>query len=237
MKITELAALVQVRNHILTVLNDKSVTNRDEFRPLNDIRLKLDKKFVEIVKDLDVDCIFQNQLTLVKVGDSSYTPSPKDLECWRDFFDQSQKDSDFKIFTHSPVSVTQLEVDPKGKVQVVPAAEPRTIEVSPNISITTSLDESSVKDIDNQISLPIETNVSTDNCIQNVVDVKIESAVVEDVAKPILIPKEVKKEVAEKARKAKQKAASEDPDISEAIQRQKEELKKQGRSNKKVNKE
>lgn len=268
MKITDLAALVQVRNHILTVINDKSVTNRDEFKPLNEARLKLDRKFVEIVKDLDADSIFPNELTLVKVGDSNYTPTPQDLEYWKEIFEEAQHDKDFKIFTHSAVSVTQLEIDPNSKISVVPAVEPRTIEVSPNISITKKSQlnlpfdavevspvskeealkgvESSGRSGDRASSMEIAVDTLSDlaggyaDKLEEKLDkleeqgVKIAPALVEEAVKPIQVPEEVKQAAVEKARKAKQAAAAEDPEIADAIARQKAELKKQGRSNKKV---
>jgi hypothetical protein len=55
MKLNDLADLVIVRNHILTVLNDKSATTKEEFRPLNAMRILLDKQFVKEVQDLNFD--------------------------------------------------------------------------------------------------------------------------------------------------------------------------------------
>lgn len=241
MKISDLAALVQVRNHILTVINDKSVTNRDEFKPLNEARLKLDKKFVEIVKDLDIDSIFPNELVIIKVGNN---PSAQELEHWRDIFEASRNDPDFKIFTNDAVSVVQLSVDPKSEVRVCPVIEPVIL---PNISIDQK-----------QISLPVEgsersgdrassfemaadvltevANTEIKKLEESLVkiqeqNVTIAPALVTEAAKPIQAPEEVKQ--AEKTRKVKLAEASQDPDIAAAIARQKEELKQQGRSSKK----
>lgn len=146
MKLSDLAALVTVRNHILTVINDKSVTEKGEHRYLNKVRLELDKKFVSIMKtyatekdgkiESDVNPLFPNALTLVKVGGNGYSPTPKDLEHWRDIFEEAQHDKDFKIFTHDAINVTQLEIDADSQVRVRPTVEPRTIEVSPNIART-----------------------------------------------------------------------------------------------------
>jgi hypothetical protein len=58
MKISDLADLVVVRNHIGIVLNDKSVSEKTDFRKLNDIRIKLDKEFIKAVKDLNFDNLF-----------------------------------------------------------------------------------------------------------------------------------------------------------------------------------
>jgi hypothetical protein len=246
MKIQDLAALVQVRNHILTVINDKSVTNRDEFKPLNEARLKLDKKFVEIVKDIDVDSMFPNELLIVKVG---HNPSVQELENWRDIFEASRNDPDFKIFTHDAVSVVQLSVDPKSEVRVCPAVEPASIEVSPNISIAKQLPlpfESSGRPGDRASSFEMAADALTEVANTEIKkleeslvklqeqNVTIAPALVAEAAKPIQAPEEVKQVVVEKARKAKLAEASQDPDIAAAIARQKEELKQQGRSNKKV---
>jgi hypothetical protein len=249
MKITDLAALVQVRNHVLTVINDKSVTNRDDFKPLNEARMKLDKKFVEIVKTLDVDSIFPNELLLVKV---SGNPTSKELETWRDLFEASRNDPDFKLFINDGISVVQLSIDPKSEVRVCPAIEPRSIEVSPNISIAKKV----------QLNLPFQTqekpadptlSIATDVLTEvangeikkleaNLAkleeqNVTIAPAVVAEAAKPIQAPEEEKLAVVEKVRKTKLTEASQDPDIAAAIARQKEELKIQGRSNKKVKKD
>jgi hypothetical protein len=159
MKISDLAALVTVRNHILIVINDKSVTNRDEFQPLNKVRIALDKKFVDIVKafsyekddkvEANVDGIFPNELTIVKVGGNGYSPTAEELEQWRKIFEEAQNDPDFKIFTHDAINVTQLEVGPNSEIKVRPAIEPRTIEVSPNLSIVKK----------GQLNLPFDIDV------------------------------------------------------------------------------
>lgn len=53
--ISDLAAMIAVRNHILIVMNDRNVTNRGDFHPLNKARVEIDKHFVEQVKKLDFD--------------------------------------------------------------------------------------------------------------------------------------------------------------------------------------
>jgi hypothetical protein len=58
MKLSDLANIVVVRNHIGIVLNDKSVSEKTDFRKLNDIRIKLDKEFIKAVKDLNFDNLF-----------------------------------------------------------------------------------------------------------------------------------------------------------------------------------
>lgn len=62
MKISDLAALVTVRNHINVVMNDKGVSSKDDFRPLNDIRIKLDKKFIVVLRETNIDDLFTDQI-------------------------------------------------------------------------------------------------------------------------------------------------------------------------------
>lgn len=201
MKITDLAALVQVRNHILTVINDKSVTNRDEFRPLNEARMKLDKKFVEAVKTLDVETLFD---------DSS------EYEYWKSVFKESQKpdkkDTTFPYHPQKLDSQLPLPFDNETDNEVLKDAANALTEIA----------GSDVQKLEEKLDKLEEQNV------------KIEPALVEEAAKPIQAPEEVKQAAVEKARKAKQAEAAEDPEIADAIARQKAELKKQGRSNKKV---
>ena len=51
-----------------------------------------------------------NPLTLVKIGGGAdnYKPTPADLEQWRQIFEESQYDKDFKIFTHDGVNVERV---------------------------------------------------------------------------------------------------------------------------------
>lgn len=49
-----------------------------------------------------------NPLTLVKIGNQEFRPSPVDLEHWRNVFEEAQYDKDFKIFTHDAVEVDRV---------------------------------------------------------------------------------------------------------------------------------
>jgi hypothetical protein len=49
-----------------------------------------------------------NPLTLVKIGNQEFRPSPVDLEHWRNVFEEAQYDKDFKIFTHDAVTVDRV---------------------------------------------------------------------------------------------------------------------------------
>jgi hypothetical protein len=55
-------------------------------------------------------------ITFVKIGDDTYKPTPKDLEDWRDIFEDATNDPDFKIFTHPGVEVKSI---PVGKIIAV----------------------------------------------------------------------------------------------------------------------
>lgn len=81
MKINDLASMVSIRNHIYTVLNDKSVTSRDEFPALNQARIKIDKKFVSVIIN-EIDTILADSdelaMSLVNGDESSVSSSSKD---------------------------------------------------------------------------------------------------------------------------------------------------------------
>lgn len=49
-----------------------------------------------------------NPLTLVKIGDQDFRPTPQDLENFRNIFEGAQYDKDFKIFTHNAVTVEKV---------------------------------------------------------------------------------------------------------------------------------
>ena len=51
-----------------------------------------------------------NYLTLVKIGDENYRPTPADLEHWRDVFEEAGKDPNFTIFTHPGVEVDIIRI-------------------------------------------------------------------------------------------------------------------------------
>lgn len=55
MNIADLAAIVTVRNHINIVMNDKTVSSKDDFKPLNEARIKLDKKFIEALRNISIE--------------------------------------------------------------------------------------------------------------------------------------------------------------------------------------
>ncbi|MFA5759538.1 MAG: hypothetical protein WC942_09320, partial [Clostridia bacterium] len=49
-----------------------------------------------------------NPLTLVKIGNQDFRPTPVDLEHFKNIFESAQYDKDFKIFTHDAVNVERV---------------------------------------------------------------------------------------------------------------------------------
>jgi hypothetical protein len=62
MNLHDLAALVEVRNHIPVLLNNKNLTTKGDFRLLVNAMNKLDQQFVEAVKALDYYNLFPQQV-------------------------------------------------------------------------------------------------------------------------------------------------------------------------------
>jgi hypothetical protein len=70
------------------------------------------------VEEVDVPADDDNFITIVKVGDSGYKPSAKDMEAWRQVFEKAKNDDEpeFRIFTHPAVEITRI---PIGKIIAV----------------------------------------------------------------------------------------------------------------------
>lgn len=49
-----------------------------------------------------------NPLTLVKIGNDNYKPTPADLEAYRETFTEASYDKDFKVFCHDAVNVERV---------------------------------------------------------------------------------------------------------------------------------
>jgi hypothetical protein len=184
MKISDLASIVAVRNHINVVMNDKSVTTKDDFKHLNDARNKLDKKFVAELKN-DIEDFFSNDLLIVKVGDSENIPTAK---------------------------TAPIDID---TVSVPQTPEQTTIELSNggNIKIT-SKETISIK---GQLSLPLNEEPKVCGFLE---------------------PSELN-DNDDKYKKTEKSVSDEESElalIAERVKAQKELLKKQGRSNKRVSK-
>jgi len=183
MKIADLAALVSVRNHILVVINDKSVTNRADFAVLNTARMNLDKKFVEGVKGLNMDALFAVETRPVEVSPKTTLQIPLP-------FNTPEKDTDEEV-------KEAVEVLVKGDVAVL---------------------KSSLKKLEEQA-------------------VRLVPSVVESVADPIQAPEELKKDLVKASVEKPLMSVDQDPEFQEALKRQKELLSKQGRSNKRIQKD
>jgi len=49
-----------------------------------------------------------NPLTLVKIGNGEFRPTPADLEHWREIFESAAQNKDFKIFSHDAISIEKI---------------------------------------------------------------------------------------------------------------------------------
>lgn len=49
-----------------------------------------------------------NPLTLIKIGNQEFRPTPADLEAWRSVFEEATLDKDFKVITHDAVDVQRV---------------------------------------------------------------------------------------------------------------------------------
>jgi NACalpha-BTF3-like transcription factor len=83
MKLSELADLVTVRNHINAVINDQGLVPKTEFKPLYLTRVKLDKKFISAINELDIDKLFSddNSIYPYKGFSVEYALINKPVEC------------------------------------------------------------------------------------------------------------------------------------------------------------
>lgn len=68
MNLHDLAALVEVRNHIPVLLNNKNLTTKGDFRLLVNAMNKLDQQFVEAVKALDYNNLFPPDMRCVTIS-------------------------------------------------------------------------------------------------------------------------------------------------------------------------
>lgn len=81
MTIETLAYIALVRNHLLTVLNDKSASGRDQFRLLNTAKQQLDKKFIDLINDLDIESIGAKKLPeVLTIPKNEILPGPGQLD-------------------------------------------------------------------------------------------------------------------------------------------------------------
>lgn len=55
--------------------------------------------------DFDKDCI-----TMIKIGDDKHLPTTQDLENWQEIFKEAEGNPDFKIFTHSAITIEKIKI-------------------------------------------------------------------------------------------------------------------------------
>ena len=141
MKLTELGALVNVRNHIGVVINDKHVTNRDEITLLNTVRRLLDKKFVEAVRSLDLDNLFEKEtvvtvdhsvrkdpLQVVRFEKTVAASTTSQINSWKEAFGNPEsveaEPEDEEVVTETVEEVVEDTAEEVQPVKMVPAAPP-----------------------------------------------------------------------------------------------------------------
>ncbi len=68
--------------------------------------------------DRKLDDDESDYITVVKIGSKNYQPSFKDLEAWRDLFEDAKEDPDFKVFVCENVDI-DIQSVPVGKIIAV----------------------------------------------------------------------------------------------------------------------
>lgn len=134
MNINELASLVAVRNHIYIVINDKSVTKKEDYRPLDEKRRDLDLKFVQVLLDLDdVQDLFIDPKDLGQIkleGADLQNPTPKKQ---LDFFEGgSSKKTKVKTTKKKPVE-NSIKKGVEEKVAEVEKLESEEIQLESSV--------------------------------------------------------------------------------------------------------
>lgn len=110
MKLHDLAALVQVREHL-----NRIVTTSRADKSLMNLVAEMDKTFLENVKNLDVSKAGESVITLVKVGGN---PSAEKLEEIREMFEQCKGDDAFSIVTDIDVVIERIAYSPSDAIAI-----------------------------------------------------------------------------------------------------------------------
>lgn len=103
----------------LTIIKSKKANPTVQY--LENLRTKVKNQESLVDEDVEIEVIPDHVggITLVKVGNENYIPSSKDLENWRDIFQEATQDPDFKIFTHSAVTVEHIAANNDKPVVVI----------------------------------------------------------------------------------------------------------------------
>lgn len=216
MNLHDLAALVEVRNHIPVLLNNKNLTTKGDFRVLVNAMNKLDQQFVEAVKALDYDNLFPPDMRCVTIS------SAGDIQL-------SLKELPYHTSGYIHVESTK---DVMEGVQILSPANPNATIKLVNEPDLSSSPSGIWEDLDDDIpDEPIETPV---NLGPTEVD-----AFFEDQKQAMKAETDCLVSLVKGAKDTQEK---EDPEavelamIANRVKDQKEQLKKQGRSNKRVSK-
>jgi len=203
MNLHDIAALVEVRNHIPVLLNNKNLTTKGEFRMLVNAMNKLDQQFVEAIKALDYDNLFPPEMKCITIDSSGGI--------------QLGLGKEPPIHTSGYIQVESTRDIMEGVQILTPANPNATIKVVTEPDLPSSL-SGIWEDLDDDIpDEPIEVPVN-------------------------LGPTEVSAFFEDQKQAMKVEQEKEDPEavelamIANRVKEQKEQLKKQGRSNKRVSK-
>lgn len=148
MKISDLAALVIVRSHINAVMGDKSVCTKEDFKPLNEVRVKLDKKFISVLKETDIDSLF-NPLIFV---DNSTPVVPMTSEEIYKLYEEQKKNIFLEESTKGPVYFVE---EPVSVEEPLVSTEVEKLPESVNVKSTDQVDEKSIKNNDEAAELEL----------------------------------------------------------------------------------
>jgi hypothetical protein len=194
MNINDLASLVTVRNHIIIVMNDKSVSGKDDFRPLNEVRIKLDKKFIAALKETDLSDLFPSNVVWPVVYHQEEQLSNNNLE---------------PEIKHENVAQLSLDLLGNNMSKVVSTI----INTIPEMILDKEL-------------VVAESSLLEENRIQ---DFTLDQKLINTL-------NSLRKEVAKEDNELEETEANELASIAARVQTQKDLLKKEGRSNKRISK-
>jgi hypothetical protein len=86
MKISTLADLVTVRNHLAVIMNNTSVIKKENYKIADTILRSIDNAFIEAVKTLDLDKLEEVEPVVypedLLLGSQEYIPDPEEEEAF-----------------------------------------------------------------------------------------------------------------------------------------------------------
>ena len=136
MSLDILSKIALVRQHIFLLQNDKSLVPSSDFRLLNSINVELGKKFLDILKHLDVNSIDNISVLSDNIWDEDHPRDFWDEDHPRDFGDHPR---DFGN-RHSQKPVETVS-DPVLEIQDVNVLQPTVIQETKTDVVASSVQE------------------------------------------------------------------------------------------------